>query len=176
MQTSRNPAKSRPLTANVKRLMRLARASPQNNRVIKVDRKVTARDLSFCHKQGTLFMEAATMGLTMEDFAPRFMNSQLAGVFDVSFSAKGGQESDDLSNLVKLPMLLQNPGAVVEALYWIDDIIEKTQEGENKSLALSQAYEAEKLKLPAALEGLPDEQNRDIEELSYAYWLGSQRP
>ncbi len=172
MQTSRNPAKSRPLTANVKRLMRLARASPQNNRVIKVDRKVTARDLSFCHKQGTLFMEAATMGLTMEDFAPRFMNSQLAGVFDVSFSAKEGQESDDLSNLVKLPMLLQNPGAVVEALYWIDDIIEKTKEGENKSLALSQAYEAEKLKLPAALEELPEEQNRDVEELSYAYWLG----
>ncbi len=172
MQASRNPAKSRPLTANVKRLMRLARASPQNDRVIKVDRKVTARDLSFCHKQGTLFMEAATMGLEMEDFAPRFMNSQLAGVFDVSFSAKEGQESNDLSNLVKLPMLLQNPGAVVEALYWIDDIIERTQEGENKSLALSQAYEAEKLKLPAALEELPDEQNRDVGELSYAYWLG----
>ena len=38
MSTSRNPAKSRPLSANVKRLMRLARASPQNNQVIKVAR------------------------------------------------------------------------------------------------------------------------------------------
>ncbi len=93
MQASRNPAKSRPLTANVKRLMRLARASPRNDRVIKVDRKVTARDLSFCHKQGTLFMEAATMGLTMEDFAPRFMNSQLAGVFDVCNHESGQNES-----------------------------------------------------------------------------------
>ena len=49
MSTSRNPAKSRPLSANVKRLMRLARASPQNNQVIKVARQFTARDLAYCH-------------------------------------------------------------------------------------------------------------------------------
>ena len=53
MQTSRNPAKSRPLSANVKRLMRLARASPKNNRVIKLEREFTARDHAYCHKQGT---------------------------------------------------------------------------------------------------------------------------
>lgn len=47
MSTSRNPAKSRPLSANVKRLMRLARASPQNNQVIKVARQFTARDLAY---------------------------------------------------------------------------------------------------------------------------------
>ena len=49
MQTSRNPAKSRPLSANVKRLMRLARASPQNSQVIKVARQFTGRDLAYCH-------------------------------------------------------------------------------------------------------------------------------
>ena len=68
MQTSRNPAKSRPLSANVKRLMRLARASPQNSSVIKVERQFSARDLAYCHKQGNLFMEAASMGFSMEDF------------------------------------------------------------------------------------------------------------
>ena len=76
MSTSRNPAKSRPLSANVKRLMRLARASPQNNQVIKVARQFTARDLAYCHKQGNLFMEAASMGFTMADFAPLYMTSQ----------------------------------------------------------------------------------------------------
>lgn len=59
MQASRNPAKSRPLSANVKRLMRLARASPQNSNVIKVQRQFSQRDLAYCHKQGNLFMEAA---------------------------------------------------------------------------------------------------------------------
>ena len=82
MQSSRNPAKSRPLSANVKRLMRLARASPQNSKVIKFARAFTARDLAYCHKQGTLFMEASSMGFSMSDFAPLFMTSQLAGVFD----------------------------------------------------------------------------------------------
>ena len=58
-----HPARSRPLSANVKRLMRLARASPQNENVIKVARRFTNRDLAYCHKQGNLFMEAASMNL-----------------------------------------------------------------------------------------------------------------
>ena len=70
MQVSRNPAKSRPLSANVKRLMRLARASPQNSSVIKVARQFTARDLAYCHKQGNLFMEAASMGFPMGILLP----------------------------------------------------------------------------------------------------------
>ena len=172
MQNSRNPAKSRPLSANVKRLMRLARASPQNDKVMKVARRFSNRDLAYCHKQGNLFMEAASMGISMEDFAPRFMTSQLAGVFDVSFSAASGMENDELSNLLRIPMLLKSPEVIVEALYWIDDIISRAGEGENKSLLLSQAYEAERLQLPAALEELPKEQNRNIDELAYAYWLG----
>ena len=172
MQTSRNPAKSRPLSSNVKRLMRLARASPQNSQVIKVARQFTARDLAYCHKQGNLFMEAASMGFSMEDFAPRFMTSQLAGVFDVSFAAANGMENDELSNLLRIPMLLKSPETIVEALYWIDDIISKAEDGDNKSLLLSQAYEAERLRLPPALAELPDEPNRNIDELAYAYWLG----
>ena len=47
--------------------MRLARASPQNSKVIKFARNFTTRDLAYCHKQGTLFMEAASMGFTMSD-------------------------------------------------------------------------------------------------------------
>lgn len=172
MQTSRNPAKSRPLSANVKRLMRLARASPQNDSVIKVAHQFSAHDLAYCHKQGNLFMEAASMGIKMEDFAPLFMTSQLAGVFDVSFAAANGIENDELSNLLRIPMLLKSPETIVEALYWIDDIVSKAKDGENKSLLLSQAYEAEKLYLPSRLAALPEEPNRDIDELSYAYWLG----
>ena len=172
MQASRNPAKSRPLSANVKRLMRLARASPQNNRVIKVARTFTARDLAYCHKQGALFMEAASMGFSMSDFAPMFMTSQLAGVFDVSFAASSGMENDELSNLLRIPMLLKKPETIVEALYWIDDIISKAEDGQNKSLLISQAYEEERLMLPPALAELPEEPNRNVDELAYAYWLG----
>lgn len=156
MQASRNPAKSRPLSANVKRLMRLARASPQNSKVIKVARSFTARDLAYCHKQGALFMEAASMGFSMSDFAPLFMTSQLAGVFDVSFAAANGMENDELSNLLRIPLLLKNPQGIVEALYWIDDIISKADDVQNKSLLISRAYEEERLMLPPALAELPE--------------------
>ena len=112
------------------------------------------------------------MGFAMEDFSPLFMTSQLAGVFDVSFAAANGMENDELSNLLRIPMLLKKPETIVEALYWIDDIISKAEAGQNKSLLLSQAYEAEKLALPPALAELPEEPNRNVDDLSYAYWLG----
>lgn len=172
MQTSRNPAKSRPLSANVKRLMRLARASPQNNSVIKMEKRFSAHDIACCHKQGNLFMEAASMGFAMEEFAPLFMTSQLAGVFDVSFASSAGMENDELSNLLRIPMLLRSPESIVEALYWIDDIISRTNDTDNKSLVLSQAYASEQLRLPPALSELPEEPNRNVDELAYAYWLG----
>ena len=172
MQTSRNPAKSRPLSANVKRLMRLARASPQNNSVIKMEKRFSTRDIACCHKQGNLFMEAASMGFAMEEFAPLFMTSQLAGVFDVSFASSAGMENDELSNLLRIPMLLRSPESIVEALYWIDDIISRTNDTDNKSLVLSQAYASEQLRLPPALSELPEEPNRNVDELAYAYWLG----
>ncbi len=172
MEVSRNPAKSRPLSDNVKRLMRLARASPRNESVIKMARDYTERDMAYCHKQGNLFMEAASMGLSMGDFAPLFMNSQLAGVFDVSFSSVNGMENDELSNLLRIPMLLKSPESIVEALYWIDDIISRTDAEDNMSLALSKAYSSDTIKLPPVLSQLPEEPVRDVDLLSYAYWLG----
>lgn len=172
MSTSRDPAKSRPLSANVRRLMRLARASPKNAQVIEVTRRFTVRDLAYCRKQGELFMEAASMGFAMNDFAPMFMTSQLAGIFDVSFSAANGMENDELANLLRIPLLLKSPETIVEALYWIDDVVSKADDGQNKSLLLSQAYGSERLQLPPALAALPEEPNRNVDELTYAYWLG----
>ena len=192
MSTSRNPAKSRPLSANVKRLMRLSRASPRNGDVVKVGWQFSIRDLAFCGKQGSLFMEAASMGFAMSDFAPLFMTSQIAGIFDVYFSTsnrmsgssmKGsgmqssgmqsnGTAGNELFDLIRIPMLLKSPQTVVEALYWIDDIIERAEDGQNKSLLVSRAYEEETLKLPPALADLPEEPNRNVDELAYAYWLG----
>ena len=172
MQTSRNPAKSRPLSTNVKRLMRLSRASPENEKVKKSGRQFTVKDLACCSKQGSLFMEAASMGFTMEDFAPLYMTSQVAGIFDVYFSTSNSVDNKDLFGLMHVPMLLKSPEAVVEALYWIDDIIERAEEGENKSLLVSKAFDEEKLRLPPALEALPEEPNRNVDDLAYAYWLG----
>ncbi len=172
MYISKNPAKSRPLSANVKRLMRLSRAAPANGKVVREKRHFTTKDLACCGKQGDLFMEAASMGFSMEEFAPLFMTSQLAGVFDASFSSSAVMDNENLSNLLQIPVLLKSPELIVESLYWIDDIIRHADEGENKSLALTEAYRAEKLKLPQALADLPPEQNRNVEELAYAYWLG----
>ena len=172
MNTSRNPAKSRPLSANVKRLMRLSRASPRDRNVVKVGREFSLRDLACCGKQGSLFMEAAAMGFDMKDFAPLYMTSQIAGIFDVYFSTSNSTAGNELFDLIQIPMLLKSPQTVVEALYWIDDIIKRADDNMNKSLLVSRAYEADTLLLPPALAKLPEEPNRNVEELAYAYWLG----
>ena len=89
MNTIKNPARSRPLSANVKRLMKMARESPQNPAVEKIERDFSTRDLAYCDMQGNIFMAAVDRGLEMNEFAPIFMNSQLAGVIDYSFSRAG---------------------------------------------------------------------------------------
>ena len=58
---SRDPSKSRPLSANVKRMMWLERAAPENSKVLNARRTFTDKDKIYCHKQGKLFMEAAAM-------------------------------------------------------------------------------------------------------------------
>ena len=58
MSSIKNPARSRPLSANVKRLMKMARESPQNPDVEKIEREFTARDLAYCDMQGNIFMAA----------------------------------------------------------------------------------------------------------------------
>lgn len=105
----------------------------------------------------------------MEDFVPLYMNSQLAGVLDYCFSCSA---ETALTGLLQIPVLLQNPRTIIESLYWIEDIVSKAKETDNKSLILSKAYEAETKHTPAALLELPSTENTDIEELSYAYWLG----
>ena len=177
MQSSRNPAKSRPLSANVKRLMQLARASPQNPDVIKVSRPFTERDLAYCDMQGNIFMAAVDRGIEMSNFAPMFMNSQLAGIVDYSFSCAGGMEKDDISTYLRMPILLQSPGIIVDTVLWLSEIVGGTVKGENVNMAVVEAL---------ATESQPNE-NRSIDILlppadfaspilteayEYAYWLG----
>ena len=168
---SRDPARSRPLSANVKRMMWLERAAPRNTKVLNAERIWTENDYIYCHKQGQLFMEAAAMGFSMESFVPLYMNSQLAGVIDYNFSTSNGA-GHGLCDLLKIPALLQNPRSIVESLYWIEEILEAAEATENKSLLLAHAYEAEIKHTPKALLELPENENSNIDELSYAYWLG----
>lgn len=168
---SRNPARSRPLSANVKRMMWLERAAPRNTKVLNAERIWTENDYIYCHKQGQLFMEAAAMGFSMESFVPLYMNSQLAGVIDYNFSTSNGA-GHGLCDLLKIPALLQNPRSIIESLYWIEEILEAAEETDNKSLLLAHAYEAEMKHTPKALLELPENENSNIDELSYAYWLG----
>ncbi len=168
---SRDPSKSRPLSANVKRMMWLERAAPRNKKVMSEQRDFTEKDKIYCHKQGTLFMEAAAMGFPMEEFVPLYMTSQLAGVLDYCFSFSNEVETA-LTGLLQIPVLIQNPRSIIESLYWIEDIVSKANETDNKSLVLSRAYEADFRHTPKALLELPSTENTDIDYLSYAYWLG----
>lgn len=168
---SRDPAKSRPLSANVKRMMWLERAAPRNQNVIGSERVFTDNDKLYCHSQGNLFMEAAAMGMQMKEFAPLFMQSQLAGLIDYNFSSSNGVNSA-LSDLLKIPLLMQNPRTIIETLYWIDDILSTAEETDNKTLLLTQAYQSEINHTPKALLALPLEENKNVDELSYAYYLG----
>ena len=168
---SRDPSKSRPLSANVKRMMWLERAAPKNKKVMSEQRDFTGKDKIYCHKQGTLFMEAAAMGFPMEEFVPLYMTSQLAGVLDYCFSFSNEVETA-LTGLLQIPVLIQNPRTIIESLYWIEDIVSKAKETDNKSLVLSRAYEADFRHTPKALLELPSTENTDINYLSYAYWLG----
>lgn len=167
---SRDPSKSRPLSANVKRMMWLERAAPKNKKVMSEQRDFTEKDKIYCHKQGTLFMEAAAMGFSMEEFVPLYMTSQLAGVLDYCFSFSNEVETA-LTGLLQIPVLIQNPRTIIESLYWIEDIVSKAKETDNKSLVLSRAYEADFRHTPKALLELPSTENTDIDDLSYAYWL-----
>ena len=156
---TKDPARSRPLSANVKRLMKASRMSPENPDVIKMARNYEARDYVYCDMQGSIFMEAAMKGRPMTEFAPLWMNSQMAGIFDVSFGAAGGMETDRFANLLKIPLLLKTPEKIVDTLYWVDMVV---RDQENKAMALYQAMmslpsgeapDMSSLKLPPAITG-----------------------
>ena len=133
----RNPAHTRPLSNNVKRLMRESRASPQNPDVVKSGRTLGEKDMAFCDLQGCIFMCAVDRGLDMELFAPLFMNSQLSALIDFSFFHPGCQGFE--VEYLKLPLLLKSPELIVDVLLWIEGIVAKKEKDETARAALVNA-------------------------------------
>ena len=173
MNPIKNPARSRPLSRNVKRLMKMAREAPGNPEVEKIERNFTERDLAYCDMQGNIFMAAVDRDIPMGDFAPIFMNSQLAGVIDYSFSRAGDMEEDDISNYLRMPILLKSPSVIVDTVMWLDHIVTDLEPGESANLAVVNALESipeRKAKSTAP----PTEKDLQawIDEYEYAYWLG----
>lgn len=178
----KNPARSRPLSRNVKRLMRMARESPLNPDVEKIEREFTERDLAYCDMQGSIFMAAVDRDIPMSEFAPVFMNSQLAGVIDYSFSCAGGMEEDDISNYLRMSVLLKSPSIIVDTVMWLNRIVSGVDPGESMNLAIVKALndetddetpdelpgQARDSPLPT---GVPDIRKL-ADEYEYAYWLG----
>ena len=173
MISIKNPARSRPLSANVKRLMKMARESPQNPDVEKIEREFTARDLAYCDMQGNIFMAAVDREIPMSDFAPIFMNSQLAGVIDYSFSRAGGMEEDDISNYLRMPILLKSPSVIVETVMWLEHIVNDLDPGESANLAVVNALESTTENLPKRASPATEKEIHEwVVEYEYAYWLG----
>ena len=133
----RNPAHTRPLSNNVKRLMRESRTSPQNPDVVKSGRALGEKDMAFCDLQGCIFMCAVDRGLDMELFAPLFMNSQLSALIDFSFFHPGCQGLE--VEYLKLPLLLKSPELIVDVLLWIEGIVAKKDKDETARAALVNA-------------------------------------
>ena len=180
MQIIRNPAKARPLSKNVKRLMMMARET--NPDVQMIERPFTDREMTFCHYQGNVFVRGMEKGYGLSDFSSLYMTSQLAAVIDYYFfrpeengripSIVGNTFSviseGRLLNDVKIPVLMESPDMIVDILYEIDHIMAGLAKGED------------------AVETFLKEQNKngffsiehadlvDVEEddKAYAYWLG----
>ena len=138
----RNPAHTRPLSNNVKRLMRESRTSPQNPDVVKSGRALGEKDMAFCDLQGCIFMCAVDRGLDMELFAPLFMNSQLSALIDFSFFHPGCQGLE--VEYLKLPLLLKSPELIVDVLLWIEGIVAKKDKDETARAALVNALSKDK--------------------------------
>ena len=177
--TIKNPAKARPLSANVRRLMTMAREAPMNPEVEKIDRRFTERDQAYCDMQGNIFMAAIDRGVPMEVFAPLYMTSQLAGVMDHSFSVAGGMETDDLSGLLQVPMLLKSPEMLVDVVIWLNNIVSRLDKGKSANQAVVEAcIREDAASSPATIEvevgQAPEEIDieRLTDEYEYAYWLG----
>ena len=162
--------------------MRMARESPLNPDVEKIEREFTERDLAYCDMQGSIFMAAVDRDIPMSEFAPVFMNSQLAGVIDYSFSCAGGMEEDDISNYLRMPVLLKSPSIIVDTVMWLNRIVSGVDPGESMNLAIVKALndetddetpdelpgQARDSPLPT---GVPDIRKL-ADEYEYAYWLG----
>ena len=132
--TTQNPARSRPLSRNVVRLMKESRASPQNPKVIKAARKMGPKEIAYCEKQGDIFMTAVDLDVPISRFAGLYMNSQVAGLLDVSFSQANGIESDEIADLIQLPMLLESPELIVALVIWLNDVVQATEEDDSTAI------------------------------------------
>jgi len=194
--TTQNPARSRPLSRNVVRLMKESRASPQNPKVIKAARKMGPKEIAYCEKQGDIFMTAVDLDVPISRFAGLYMNSQVAGLLDVSFSQANGIESDEIADLIQLPMLLESPELIVALVIWLNDVVQATEEDDSAAILralsspataplapyLSSATlnEVQVLENEGEQSGTPDgaddQQPEDLSTLvkryEYAYWLG----
>lgn len=184
MRSVKNPARSRPLSRNVRRLMKMARESPMNPEVEKIEREFTARDLAYCDMQGNIFMAAIDRGIPMEEFAPVYMNSQLAGVIDYSFSVAGGMETDDISEFLRIPVLLKSPQLIVDVVMWLDQVVSGVDPGESANMAVVKACLDDGTIQETSQDTIQDENGdrssdalptdeRALADLyEYAYWLG----
>ena len=132
--STQNPARSRPLSRNVVRLMKESRASPQNPKVIKAARKMGPKEIAYCEKQGDIFMTAVDLDVPISRFAGLYMNSQVAGLLDVSFSQANGIESDEIADLIQLPMLLESPELIVALVIWLNDVVQATEEDDSTAI------------------------------------------
>ena len=176
----KNPAKARPLSANVRRLMTMARESPMNPDVKKVTRKFNERDLAYCDMQGNIFMAAVDRSVSMADFAPLYMTSQIAGVMDHSFSVAGRMDDDSISSLLQVPMLLKSPEMIVDVAIWLNNIVGTLESGQSPNQAVVEACILDKVAeagpVTELLEPEPIADSIDIaaltDEYEYAYWLG----
>ena len=184
----RNPARARPLSNNVKRLMRESRASPQNPDVVKSGRTLGEKDLAFCDMQGCIFMCAVDRGIDMSLFASLFMTSQLSALIDFSFIHPGCQGAE--VEYLKIPLLLKSPELIVDVLLWIEGIVANKEADETARAALVNALSKETSDAESGEENdhsvivaddgrliaLEERDSRDIDELTaryeYAYLLG----
>ena len=184
MRSVKNPARCRPLSRNVRRLMKMARESPMNPEVEKIEREFTARDLAYCDMQGNIFMAAIDRGIPMEEFAPVYMNSQLAGVIDYSFSVAGGMETDDISEFLRIPVLLKSPQLIVDVVMWLDQVVSGVDPGESANMAVVKAclddgtiQETSQDTIQdgngdRSSDALPTDERALADLYEYAYWLG----
>ena len=181
--STQNPARSRPLSRNVVRLMKESRASPQNPKVIKAARKMGPKEIAYCEKQGDIFMTAVDLDVPISRFAGLYMNSQVAGLLDVSFSQANGIESDEIADLIQLPMLLESPELIVTLVIWLNDVVQATEEDDSAAIlrALSSPATAPLAPyLPSTASNevqlddiqLPEVDQEVVKRYEYAYWLG----
>lgn len=164
----------------------MAREPADNPNVIKAARELSEKDFAYCDLQGDIFMAALDLGYPVAEFAPVFMNSQLAGVIDYSFSASAGMENDRLSAWLQVPLLIKSPEKIAALVMWLDEVSEKITAEDSVSVSLLQLCEEEAAKEadPATKEKHEDAgeepsavlENQTLEgltaEYEYAYWLG----